>query len=118
MFGAILGDIIGQPYEFDRGHKTKEFPLFSKHPHFTDDSVMTIAICDGILKAGLDADENTMKTSMITSMQLWGGPQVSSCGIWWQILSVACDGKHKALQQLGKWFCNARCFCGLAFRNS
>ena len=42
MFGAILGDIIGQPYEFDRGHKTKEFPLFSKHPHFTDDSVMTI----------------------------------------------------------------------------
>ena len=72
MFGAILGDIIGQPYEFDRGHKTKEFPLFSKNPHFTDDTVMTIAICDGILKAGLEADENTMKTAMITSMQLWG----------------------------------------------
>ena len=72
MFGAILGDIIGQPYEFDRGHKTKEFPLFSKNPRFTDDSVMTIAICDGILKAGLDANENTTKTAMITSMQLWG----------------------------------------------
>ena len=72
MYGAILGDIIGQPYEFDRGNKTKEFPLFCKNPRFTDDSVMTIAICDGILKAGLDADENTMKTAMITSMQLWG----------------------------------------------
>ena len=72
MFGAILGDIIGQPYEFDRGHKTKEFPLFCKNPRFTDDSVMTIAICDGILKAGLEADEQTMKTAMITSMQLWG----------------------------------------------
>ena len=72
MLGAILGDIIGQPYEFDRGHKTKEFPLFCKNPRFTDDTVMTIAICDGILKAGLDADENTMKTAMITSMQLWG----------------------------------------------
>ena len=72
MIGAILGDIIGQPYEFDRGHKTKDFPLFCKHPRFTDDTVMTVAICDGILKAGLDADENTMKTSMITSMQLWG----------------------------------------------
>lgn len=72
MIGAILGDIIGQPYEFDRGHKTKDFPLFCKHPRFTDDTVMTLAICDGILKAGLDADENTMKTSMITSMQLWG----------------------------------------------
>ena len=72
MYGAILGDIIGQPYEFDRGYKTKDFPLFCKNPRFTDDTVMTIAICDAILKAGLDADENTMKTAMITSMQLWG----------------------------------------------
>ena len=72
MIGAILGDIIGQPFEFDRGNKTKEFPLFCKNPRFTDDTVMTIAIGDGILKAGLDADENTMKISMITSMQLWG----------------------------------------------
>ena len=72
MFGAILGDIIGQPYEFNRSPKTKKFPLFCKKPRFTDDTVMTIAICDGILKAGLDADENTMKTAMITSMQLWG----------------------------------------------
>ena len=72
MFGAILGDIIGEPYEFDRSPKTKDFPLFCKEPRFTDDTVMTIAVCDGILKAGLDADENTMKTAMITSMQLWG----------------------------------------------
>lgn len=72
MYGAILGDIIGQPFEFDRGNKTKDFPFFAKVPHWTDDSVMTIAICDGILKAGLDADEQTMKTAMITSCQLWG----------------------------------------------
>lgn len=72
MYGAILGDIIGEPYEFDRSPKTKQFPLFCKKPRFTDDSVMTVAVCDGILKAGLDADENTMKTAIITSMQLWG----------------------------------------------
>jgi len=72
MYGAILGDIIGQPYEFDRGKKTKDFPLFRKNPRFTDDSVMTVAICDGILKAGIDADENAMKSSMIASMHLWG----------------------------------------------
>ena len=29
MYGAILGDMIGAPYEFDRGDKTKKFPLFS-----------------------------------------------------------------------------------------
>ena len=30
MYGAILGDIIGSPFEFDRGDKTKEFDLFSR----------------------------------------------------------------------------------------
>ena len=44
MYGAVLGDMIGAPYEFDRGDKTKEFPLFCKYSHFTDDSVMTISL--------------------------------------------------------------------------
>ena len=51
MYGAILGDIIGSPYEFDRGNKTKDFPLFSKRSVFTDDSVMTIAVADAFLDA-------------------------------------------------------------------
>ena len=66
MYGAILGDIIGEPYEFDRGNKTKNFPMFSEHPSFTDDSVMTVAIADGILKAGLDAGEESMKVNVIS----------------------------------------------------
>lgn len=36
MYGAILGDIIGSPYEFDRGGKTKEFALFSRESSFMD----------------------------------------------------------------------------------
>ena len=27
MYGAILGDIIGSPYEFDRGRKSKDISL-------------------------------------------------------------------------------------------
>ena len=27
MYGAILGDIIGSPFEFDRGDKTKAVDL-------------------------------------------------------------------------------------------
>lgn len=42
MYGAILGDMIGAPYEFDMGNKSKEFPLFCKQSQFTDDSVMII----------------------------------------------------------------------------
>ena len=50
MYGAILGDIIGSPYEFDyRNIKTKEFPLFSEESEFTDDTVMTIAVADAFL---------------------------------------------------------------------
>ncbi len=44
MYGAILGDMIGAPYEFDRGGKTKDFPLFTAESQFTDDSVMTAAV--------------------------------------------------------------------------
>ena len=31
MFGAILGDMIGSPYEFNsHNYKAKDFPLFSE----------------------------------------------------------------------------------------
>ena len=46
MYGAILGDMIGAPYEFDRGNKTKDFEMFNDRVCFTDDSVMTIAVAD------------------------------------------------------------------------
>ena len=29
MYGAILGDIIGSRFEFDRGGKTKDFELLT-----------------------------------------------------------------------------------------
>ena len=51
MYGAILGDIIGSPYEFDAQNiKTKEFPLFRFDSEFTDDSVMTVAVADALLR--------------------------------------------------------------------
>lgn len=39
-----MGDIIGGPYEFDMGDKSKVFPLFVKRSEFTEDSVMTSAV--------------------------------------------------------------------------
>ena len=45
MYGAILGDIVGSPYEFDcNNYKAKDFPLFSQRSEFTDDTVMTLAV--------------------------------------------------------------------------
>lgn len=49
MKGAVIGDIIGSPYEFDR-MKTKDFKLFLRMSTYTDDSIMTIAVGDALMK--------------------------------------------------------------------
>ena len=72
MYGAILGDIIGSPYEFDMGDKTKEFPLFSQRSEFTDDTVMTIAVADVFLDSGLIMDDNNIRNKLIDSMHKYG----------------------------------------------
>lgn len=72
MYGAILGDIIGSPYEFDQGDKTKEFPLFSKHSSYTDDTVMTIAVADAFLDAQPAADKEWTYRRLVRGLQGWG----------------------------------------------
>ena len=72
MYGAIIGDIIGSRFEFDRGNKSKEFELFTKECDFTDDTVMTIAVAEALMDAGPDADEKTIKGLLIKSMKKWG----------------------------------------------
>lgn len=70
MYGAILGDIIGSPYDFDRGSKSKHFPLFSPASCFTDDTVMTVAVAEAFLDAPLD--DEVIRERLIESMQKWG----------------------------------------------
>ena len=72
MYGAILGDIIGSPFEFDRGNKTKEFDLFTKGCDFTDDSVMTIAVGEALLAVGTEATVKEIEEALVTNMQDWG----------------------------------------------
>lgn len=72
MYGAILGDIIGSPYEFDRSGKTKDFPLFSAESRFTDDTVMTIAVADAFLRLSDHADDGKTRQQLIRSMQKFG----------------------------------------------
>ncbi len=48
IIGAIAGDVIGSIYE-SRNDKTTDFPLYSVNCHFTDDTVLTIAVADCIL---------------------------------------------------------------------
>lgn len=71
MYGAILGDIIGSPYEFDQGDKTKQFPLFSARSCFTDDTVMTVAVAEALMETA-GRDERTVRRAVAGAMLDWG----------------------------------------------
>ena len=79
MYGAMLGDIIGSRFEFDRGRKTKEFAFFTRESQYTDDSVMTVAVAEALMNVGPDAKEDKAKAKLI---------RLSSCGK----LSADCTG--------------------------
>lgn len=55
MLGAIIGDIVGSPYEFANTCNPR-LPLFSKDSSFTDDTVCTIAVADALVR-GADFGE-------------------------------------------------------------
>lgn len=86
MYGAILGDIIGEPYEFDRGNKTKAFPLFSSRPAFTDDSVMTVAVAEALMNSRKKTP-GEIRRALVDSMREWGAayPNAGYGGMfrWW-----------------------------------
>ena len=49
MLGAIIGDIVGSRWEFNRTNDYN-FELFSDKNSFTDDTICTIAVADALLK--------------------------------------------------------------------
>ena len=69
MYGAILGDIVGSPYEFDcNNYKVKDFPLFSRRSDFTDDTVMTLAVAKALLSTRGQNDA-AIKAALVREMQ-------------------------------------------------
>ena len=71
MLGAILGDIVGSPYEFvHNNYKHKDFPLLSEKSHFTDDTVMAVAVARGLI-AGKGIPERTFEETK-SEMRIWG----------------------------------------------
>lgn len=72
MYGAVLGDIVGSPYEFDcNNYKAKDFPLFSRRSEFTDDTVMTLAVAKALLDTCGQGD-GAVKTALVREMRRLG----------------------------------------------
>lgn len=69
MYGAIIGDIVGSRFEH-HNHKSKDFDLFKANCRATDDSVMSIAIADAIMKC--DGDYAKLALETVKTMQYFG----------------------------------------------
>ena len=75
VVGAILGDIIGQPWEFSMSKPDRDsFKLFTDRSRFTDDSVMTIAVAEALLNTpkALLTNSLIVHSNVINSMKKWG----------------------------------------------
>lgn len=70
MIGAIVGDIVGSVYEFDN-IKTKDFELFTNNCVFTDDTVLTVAVAETVLKYN-PCYENEFKEHLVNSFHRYG----------------------------------------------
>lgn len=71
MVGAIIGDIAGSRFEWNN-HRAKDFELLSHKCFFTDDSVMSLAVCDALMRSRTDYSD--LGEQAIQSMQTIGRP--------------------------------------------
>ncbi len=71
MIGAIIGDIAGSRYEW-HNHRSKEFGFLTKSCFFTDDSVISLAVCNALMRA--EPDYSNLSEVAVESMQEIGRP--------------------------------------------
>jgi len=67
MWGALIGDGVGSVYEFNNEACKPDFDFLNPAFHFTDDSVMTLAVMD-ILFQGIWTD----KKKTVDCFRKWG----------------------------------------------
>lgn len=92
MYGAILGDIVGEPYEFSKAPRIKTFTLLKPKPVYTDDTVMTVAVAEALTETYEKKDDKIRK-ALIKSMHKWGGkyPDAGYGGAFWYWLHNKSD---------------------------
>ena len=68
MIGAIIGDIIGSRFEF-ANRKDRWFDLFTSDCCFTDDSVMTLAVAEALMRSYEKDKFATLSDTAKTALQ-------------------------------------------------
>ena len=76
MIGAIIGDVVGSRFEF-HNVLSKDFEFLTRECDFTDDTVMTCAVAQGLMDSKPDFSDLSEKT--VAAMQRIGR-QFPYCG--------------------------------------
>ena len=72
MLGAIIGDICGSLYEFNNCKDYDAVELFKEGCHFTDDTVMTVAIAHALMDIKEETTELHLTDAVTERMQQYG----------------------------------------------
>lgn len=75
MLGAIVGDIVGSRFEWNN-YRAKDFEFLNHKCFFTDDSIMTLAVCKALLEC--NGNYGDLGEKAIQSMQEIGRPYPTS----------------------------------------
>ena len=76
MIGAIIGDVVGSRFEWNN-HRSKDFELFTPKCFATDDSIMTLAIGEALMRSR--SDWSDLDAQAVRCMQAIGRPY-PNCG--------------------------------------
>lgn len=76
MIGAIIGDIVGSRFEWNN-HRSKDFEFLTYKCFFTDDTVMSLAVCKALMDC--QRDYSDLSDQVIKNMHEIGRPY-PKCG--------------------------------------
>lgn len=110
MLGAIIGDIVGSRFEWSN-IKTKDFSLFTHRCHFTDDSVMSLAIAEAIMRS-VDSGEELSDSAAYCMRTI--GLKYPDCGFGGMFSRWITSEKPEPYQSFGNGAAMRVSACGYA----
>ena len=113
MIGAIIGDIVGSRFEWNN-HRSKDFELFTPKCFATDDSIMTLAIAEALMRA--KSDFSDLSAQAVRCMQEVGRPY-PDCGYGGRFLGWMYADDPQPYHSFGNGAAMRVSACGLAAKS-